>query len=417
MRPLGVEGSFLLSLADRADLRLVVFVPRARNPRFTWIAETGDDAEIAQLERLGRRWLRAIDLTTSEPAADLDLGLPAETVSVAPVPADGDSVLGVLVAVKKDGRVWSGPERDLLRFVADHFHPALAAWLDRPQPQASPDPDAHPAAGTPTPVTPREGELVLVYQPEVDLVTGRVLGVEALIRWNRPDRGLVGPEEFIDAAEQSGLIRALGAWVIDRSIRDFGGWLARGASGDLVLRVNVSPLQVIGKDAGGDVVARFRSALERNNVPGRQVCAEITENLWIADTADLNVTLRELAALGMQTALDDFAAGYSSLSRLRSIPVDIVKLDRALVTGIDTDERGRIIVAAVLRLGAELGVEVVAEGIETPGELATLVELGARRGQGHQLARPMPVGDVEALLPRGPAGDGSGAASSNPAHA
>ncbi len=404
--PHSVEGSFLLSLADRADLRLVALVARTRSPRFVWIAETGDDAEIAQLERLGRRWLRAVDLATSEPAADLDLGLPAETVSVAPVPEDGDHVLGVLVAVKKDGRTWSGPERDLLRFVADHYHRALASWLERPQPHPSPDPDAHPAARTPTAVSPREGELVLAYQPEIDLVTGRVLGVEALVRWNRPERGLVGPDEFIGAAEQSGLIQALGAWVIDRSIRDFGGWLARGAPDDLVLRVNVSPLQIV----GGDVVARFRSALERNGVPGRQVCAEITENQWVADTSNLNATVRELATLGMLTALDDFAAGYSSLSRLRSIPVDIVKLDRALVTGIDTDERGRIIVAAVLRLGAELGVEVVAEGIETPDELATLVELGCRRGQGHQLARPMPADDVEALVLRGTVSDGSGSA-------
>lgn len=400
VRPRGVEGSFLLSLAERIDLRLAVLVGRSRGSRHAWVTDTGDEAEIRQLEVLGRRWLRSIDLTTSEPAADLDLGLPSETVSVAPVPAERGGVLAVLVGAKRDGRMWSSAERDLLRFAADHYRATLGAWLDRPQPRTAADTAAMPAARTPVPVTPREGELVLDYQPELDLLTGRILGAEALVRWNSPQHGLVGPEQFIGAAEQSGLIEALGAWVIDRSVRDFAGWQARGAPTDLVLRINVSPLQI----AGGQVVARFRRALEQHGVAGTQVCAEITESLRVADTDQLIATLRQLAELGVHTALDDLATGYSSLGRLRSLPVDTVKLDRALVTGIDTDERGRLIVAAVLRLCTDLGVDVVAEGIETPGELATLVELGCRRGQGHQLARPMPAAAMEQVLRRGPTG-------------
>lgn len=397
MRPRGVEGSFVLSLAERVELRLAVLVSRTRSSRSVWITEPGDAAEIAQLEALGRRWLRSIDLTTSQPAADLDLGLPAETVSVAPVPGEQGEVQAVLVAVKQDGRTWSGAERELLRFAAEHYRAALGSWLERPQPHLA---ARAPAVRAPLAVTPREGELVLDYQPEVELATGRVLGAEALVRWDSPQHGLVGPERFIGAAEQSGLIEALGAWVIDRSLRDFAGWQARGAPADLVLRINVSPLQI----AGGHVVSRFRRALEQYGVAGTQVCAEITENLRVADTEQLAATVRELAALGVHTALDDLATGYSSLGRLRSMPVDTVKLDRALVTGIDQDERGRLIVVAVLNLCAELGVDVVAEGIETPGELATLVELGCRRGQGHQLARPMPAAELERLLRRGSTG-------------
>ena len=410
MRPLGVEGSFLLSLAERVELRLVVLVRSHAAARASvWITEAGDDAEIAQLEVLGRRWLRSIDLTTSEPAADLDLGLPAETVSVAPVPGDHGDVLAVLVAVKQDGRTWSGAERDLLRFAAEHYR-ADARRLAR-APAAAPGhgPRSHghragAAVRTPLAVTPREGELVLDYQPEIDLVTGRVLGAEALVRWDSPQHGLVGPGASSSAPpSRAGSSRpsAPGSSTA-RSATSRAGWPA-GAAADLVLRINVSPLQIAGRPGRRPLPARPGEQYGVAGHPGlRRDHREPARRRHRAAHRDPRASSRRSGCTRRSTTSPPATARWAGCA---ACPVDTVKLDRALVTGIDTDERGRLIVAAVLRLCAELGVEVVAEGIETPGELATLVELGCRRGPGSP-ARPARCRrrTLEQLLRRGSTG-------------
>lgn len=243
-------------------------------------------------------------------------------------------------------------------------------------------------------MAPARGELFLVYQPEVELATGEVVAVEALVRWRHPQRGELGPEAFIALAEQSDVIMVLGEWVISESLREFACWNAALAGLDVSLRVNVSPVQV----TGGDMVTLFAAALAEHGLRGEQVCVEITENTQPGEVGELAAALRALKALGITSAIDDLATGYSTLSRLRFLPVDIVKIDRSLVSGIDGDARAQAIVRALIQLAGDLGVGVVAEGVENVAEEAALVRLGCTRAQGHHLARPMSAPEVLTLL-------------------
>jgi EAL domain-containing protein (putative c-di-GMP-specific phosphodiesterase class I) len=236
--------------------------------------------------------------------------------------------------------------------------------------------------------------LSLAFQPEVDLQTREVLAVEALLRWHHPEHGQVAPDEFIALAERSDLISTLGAWVVDDSIRALARWRRAVPDLDVVLRVNVSPLQL--KSSG--LVELFDETLRANSVPGRLVCVELTENAPLTDPEQVASTLRRLKDLGITSAIDDLATGYSTLSQLRWLPVDAIKLDRSLVTGIDTDARAEAIVTALIGLAISFGLDVVAEGVETEAEAQTLLRLGCFRAQGHHLGRPAPEPEVLALL-------------------
>lgn len=238
------------------------------------------------------------------------------------------------------------------------------------------------------------GELSLVYQPEVDLQTRRVLAVEALLRWQHPELGELGPSEFITLAERSDLIQVLGGWVIDESIGALAGWLAALPELRVVLRINVSPVQM-GND---ELVDRFTGALQTHGVPGRLICVELTENVPMPDTQQVVKTLERLKRLGITSAIDDLASGYSTLGQLRTLPVDVIKLDRSLVVGIDRDERAAAIVTALIGLALNFGLDVVAEGVETEAEAATLLRLGCSRAQGHHLGHPVPADEALRLL-------------------
>jgi EAL domain-containing protein (putative c-di-GMP-specific phosphodiesterase class I) len=229
------------------------------------------------------------------------------------------------------------------------------------------------------------GELELHYQPVVRLEDGQVSGVEALLRWNHPERGQVGPDEFIPLAEEMGLIVPIGRWVLREGCRQ-----AKAIQQlvphhpPLTMAVNLSVKQL----QHSDIVADVRDALEDSGLPPASLTLEITETVMMTDT-DLAVQrLKELRALGVRLAMDDFGTGYSSLSYLSRFPVDVLKMDRSfLAAGASPEASG--LATAVVALGQTLSLDVVAEGIEYPEQWATLRELGCGLGQGFYFARPM----------------------------
>jgi diguanylate cyclase (GGDEF)-like protein len=236
-------------------------------------------------------------------------------------------------------------------------------------------------------------ELTVHYQPIVDLPGGAIRGAEALVRWQRPGIGLVPPVEFIGLAEESGLILAVGVWVLGRACRDVSAWRADGCVGDgFMLSVNVSPSQLVSPD----LTASVRSALSESLWPPEQLVIEITESAVMTDEAEAVAALRSLKTLGVTIAMDDFGTGQTSLRRIRRLPIDRVKLDRVFVSGSDGFDRP--IVSMIAMLADTLGLTAVAEGVETAEQAQQLAELGYPRAQGFYFAAPEPEAAMRARL-------------------
>jgi diguanylate cyclase (GGDEF)-like protein/PAS domain S-box-containing protein len=236
------------------------------------------------------------------------------------------------------------------------------------------------------------GEFQLHYQP-IFTRAGELVGVEALLRWHDAERGaLVAPSEFIPVAEETGLIESIGDWVMSAACAQQAAWAARGL--DLQISVNVSPRQL----RRLDFVGRVRSHLSDSGAKPGRITIELTESAMLQDHADAEKVLRELHDLGVQLALDDFGAGYSSLSRLREMPMETLKIDRAFLREVPENGEASAIVTAILRLARALGRTAVAEGVETDAQRRFLEEQHCPLLQGFLLARPMPAAGVEALL-------------------
>jgi diguanylate cyclase (GGDEF)-like protein len=234
----------------------------------------------------------------------------------------------------------------------------------------------------------RAGELELHYQPQIDLGSRgrRIVGAEALLRWNHPRRGLIGPSEFIPTAEETGLIRPIGAWVLREACRQLAAWDAQGvADGTLEMSVNLSPVQM--RDPG--FVEAVSEALAVNGLAPERLCLEITESVLLDPSAGAAEVVRELRALGVQMALDDFGTGYASLSMLTAVKIDTLKIDRSFVQEMISSEASHRIVNAVAGLAAALGIDVVAEGVEDLTVAGDLAVLGCGRAQGFAFARPL----------------------------
>jgi EAL domain-containing protein (putative c-di-GMP-specific phosphodiesterase class I) len=229
------------------------------------------------------------------------------------------------------------------------------------------------------------GEFVMHYQPIVHMATGALYGVEALARWQHPDRGLVMPGEFIEAAEETGLIIALGAWAFEAACRQSAIW-----GSDVMMSVNLSARQC----THPDLVATFGEILARTRADPAAVSLEITETALMEDIELSTVTLSALKELGLRLALDDFGTGYSSLRALQHFPVDVVKIDRSFIEPIERDPQEAAIVAAVISLSHALGLRTVAEGIETIAQVDRLRALGCDLAQGFYFAKPGPAEDV-----------------------
>ncbi len=241
-------------------------------------------------------------------------------------------------------------------------------------------------------------EMVVHYQPIVNLYTGALVGTEALLRWQHPERGLVSPAEFIPLAEESGLIVPIGAWVLEQACTQLAQWQqlqrASAAASKLSMSVNLSVRQVL---APG-LVALVDDVLRRSGVRPGDVCLEVTESLFVEDIDYAEQILIDLKNLGVRLAIDDFGTGYSSLSYLKRLPVDIVKVDRSFVDGLGTDSQDSALVGAIIALADALGLDVTAEGVETADQLANLKRLNCRQAQGFYFARPMPADDVTPLV-------------------
>jgi diguanylate cyclase (GGDEF)-like protein len=230
-----------------------------------------------------------------------------------------------------------------------------------------------------------EGQLRVAYQPQVELETGRMTGLEALARWQHPDRGLVPAGEFIRVAEDTGMIHGLGRWVLSQACRDFSGWLATGTlDDDVQIAVNLSPRQL----ARADVVDATAAALAETGIDPRRLCLEVTESAVVSHASRAGSVLRRLKSLGVTIAIDDFGVGYASLGYLERFPIDVLKIDRSLVDGVATESRKKRVVATVMALAETLDLDVIAEGIERTEDAAELVALGCRIGQGYLYARP-----------------------------
>jgi diguanylate cyclase (GGDEF)-like protein/PAS domain S-box-containing protein len=247
----------------------------------------------------------------------------------------------------------------------------------------------------------QRGELCLHYQPEVVLSSGVIVGVEALARWNDPDRGLIPPAEFIPVAEESGLIVAIGESVLREACAQLAAWRATGnVPPEFSVAVNVSTRQL--SDPGlADLV---RGALAETGLPAAALCLEITESALVHDPAVALANLDAIKHLGVEVALDDFGVGFSSLSRIRDLPpIDIIKIDRSFTAGIERNSSDGAVITAILGLASNLGISVVAEGIESEAQLETLRALGCDFGQGFLFSRPQPPEQIAHLLAQGTA--------------
>jgi diguanylate cyclase (GGDEF)-like protein/PAS domain S-box-containing protein len=237
------------------------------------------------------------------------------------------------------------------------------------------------------------GEFQLYYQPRVDIASGRIVGAEALIRWNRPETGLVPPGLFIPVAEENGLIVPIGEWVLREACAQNRAWQAMGLP-PLVVSVNFSPIQF--RRAG--LVMQVAAALDETGLEARWLELELTESFIMQDAERINRAMGELKALGVEIAVDDFGTGYSSLSYLKRFPVDRLKIDKSFVQDVTHDADDAAIARAIISLGHTLNLRVVAEGVETREQMDFMLQHGCDEIQGYFFSRPLPALAFEALL-------------------
>ncbi len=238
-------------------------------------------------------------------------------------------------------------------------------------------------------------ELRCVYQPIVELAGGAIVGAEALVRWDHPELGRVAPSRFVEDAEATGVVDVLGRFVLDEACHAARRWPV-GPRGPVTVSVNVSPCQL----GEGLLATEVERALESSGLDPARLVLEITESSEIRDPARAAADLREVRSLGVGVALDGLGSGYSSLLRLVRMPVDAVKVDRALVAAACEERHAAAVVRSLVALAQALEMSVVAEGVESAAERACLLELGCTLGQGYHFARPMPAGAFAARLAR-----------------
>jgi EAL domain-containing protein (putative c-di-GMP-specific phosphodiesterase class I) len=236
------------------------------------------------------------------------------------------------------------------------------------------------------------GQLLACFQPKARLADGRIIACEMLIRWRHPEQGMVFPDDFIPAAEQSNLIRPLTRWVIDTAAAQAGIW--RDAGREIAVGVNLSARNL----ADHEVVEQIANALARHQLPPSALIAEITESALMDDPETALGVVNAIAALGVKLSIDDFGAGYSSLSQLSRLPVKELKIDKAFVLRMLESEQEAAIVKSTIDLAHTLGLHVVAEGVETEAHWQRLVAYGCDVAQGYYLSKPIEVAAFDAWL-------------------
>jgi len=241
-----------------------------------------------------------------------------------------------------------------------------------------------------------ENEFVLYYQPIIDLQLGRFIGTEALIRWADPARGLIPPDEFIPIAEKTGLIVPIGEWVLGEACRQTSEWNRARPDRPLDVSVNVSPHQI----RDGALLETVLRALDSSGLDPRCLTLELLETAFMENVETVHKVLDPLHELGVKVAIDDFGTGYSSLGRIRRFTIDVLKIDRSFVSGLEEDESARRLATTILELGRALDVTVIAEGVETRGQLEWLGRMDCHFAQGFLFARPLPPEEFLELLSR-----------------
>jgi EAL domain-containing protein (putative c-di-GMP-specific phosphodiesterase class I) len=239
-----------------------------------------------------------------------------------------------------------------------------------------------------------EGQLMLHYQPKLDLQTGQIEGVEALVRWNHPERGLLYPDTFIPSAERHGLMRTLTTSVLSIALDQARQWRDSGIPTPVAVNVSASNL------ADPELPAQIKAMLDSRNLDGSALVVEVTETTLMNDTARALWVLHGLRGLNVRISIDDYGTGYSSLARLRDLPINELKLDRSFVAALSSDPRTAAIVESTIQLAHSLDLKLVAEGIETAETLALLTKMGCDVGQGYHLGRPVPAADLTPLFAR-----------------
>jgi diguanylate cyclase (GGDEF)-like protein len=235
-------------------------------------------------------------------------------------------------------------------------------------------------------------ELVLFYQPKIELASGRMVGVEALIRWQHPEWGLVSPARFIPLAEETGLILPIGDWALREACRQTMTWRAQGRN--LTMAVNLAARQF----HQPDLLARVAAILAETGLDAAALELEITESAMMHNPQQVTDTLRELKRLGVQIAIDDFGTGYSSLGYLKHFPVDVLKIDQTFIREATTNAHDAAIVRVIIEMARALQLHVVAEGVETAAHLALVEGLGCDLAQGYHFAKPMPADALIELM-------------------
>lgn len=288
----------------------------------------------------------------------------AASLGISEFPLDADNIKDVLRAA--DLALYAA--KDAGRNTVRRFVPEFALRAERRHKLAR-DLDAAIASD----------QLSLAYQPVVDITTGRTAGYEALLRWQHPDDGPIGPAEFVKVAEETGRINALGLWALNRACQEAATW-----DPALTIAVNVSPVQF----KGGDVVGAVRSALAASGLSPHRLEIEVTENVLLEETDHNLSMLRDIKDLGVQIALDDFGIGYSSLSYLRKFKFDKIKIDRYFIASLTTDPSDDVIIRSIIEIARTMNLRTTAEGVETSAQLEKLRQLGCSHVQGYLLGRP-----------------------------
>jgi EAL domain-containing protein (putative c-di-GMP-specific phosphodiesterase class I) len=238
-----------------------------------------------------------------------------------------------------------------------------------------------------------QGQFVLHYQPQIDIASGAIVGMEALLRWRHPDRGLIAPGEFIPVAEETGLIVPMGRWVLMDACREAARWRREGLP-PVQMSVNLSALQM----ERPDMVETVLGALQAADLPGEALELEITENMLMKDIDQVIGKLQELARHGIRFAVDDFGTGYSSLGYLKLLPLHTLKIDRSFINDLPAQGHGHSIVAAIIAMAQGLGLNLIAEGVESREQLGHLARLHCPQAQGFLFSAPVPAEEAMGLL-------------------
>ncbi len=239
----------------------------------------------------------------------------------------------------------------------------------------------------------KNDEFLLCYQPKIDIATERIIGMEALIRWQNPEAGLMFPNSFIDIAEHSGLINQIGDWVLAAACLQAQSWMESGVK-DFSVSINFSTKQFRSKD----MVEKIAAVLEGSKLPPQYLEIEVTERSMMEDMEQSIETLIRIRELGVSISVDDFGTGYSSLSYLKKLPVTHLKIDRSFIADLETSDNDKVLVKSIIEMAHALNLKVVAEGIETEAQLNILKDFGCDQAQGYLFNRPIPVEDITRLL-------------------